>query len=430
MNFPKPKKHVIFLGAGASVTSGYPDANRLSVLMCDRWTFFREIANRFQAEGEEHAQQFVYGKSALSTYYKSFQKSVQLLRDGDFATMDELSNLARGGRHSSEIQNLKKLMRFVFALNNPDFTYWARSDYRALIQALFERGSELRSDISVISFNYDPYLEYRLLRAQRARAIVRPVSTELSKRMEQAAASGFLDPTDVEWTRPSGFCHLKLHGTSIFPATKAIGRMECPRQADDLSLTTDHMFRFDTLPRFTFLFDPLFSTQDPPALFPWEIIAPDGKLLEQTEFETIVGPDWQHRSIYPLFRAVWERARSDVQAADKISFVGLSVGPFMEPELKFLFAGKRDIVEAVVANPEAARFKDHPNPFHPSTFPGRMLDIFDRVCPGMCCNRSRTDFTVEQPEQTSHEAALGNRVRDGNRLTIRNDFSDFVRNEM
>ena len=144
------------------MTSGYPDANRLSVLMCDRWTFFREITSRLQAEGEDNAAKWVRGKSALSSYYESFRTSVQLLRDGDFTTMDELSNLARGGQYAAEIRNLKKLMRFVFALNNADSSFWARSGFRLFNQALFERGSELRDDISVISFNYDPYLEYRL----------------------------------------------------------------------------------------------------------------------------------------------------------------------------------------------------------------------------------------------------------------------------
>ena len=96
----------------------------------------------------------------------------------------------------------------------------------------------------------------------------------------------------------------------------------------------------------------------------------------------------------------------------------------MEPELKFLFAGKRDIVEAVVANPEAAKFKVHPNPFHPTTFCGRLLDTFERICPGMCCNQSRTDL------HTFQEDSPGNRVRDASRVTIRDDFADFVRNEM
>lgn len=433
MTFPKPKKHVIFLGAGASVTSGYPDANRLAVLMCDTWTFTRELVSRLEAEGEQNAKQYILGKSTIRTYYDSFRKSAQLLRHGDFATMDELSNLAKGGQLASEIQNLKKLMRFVFALNNPDLTHWANSDYRAFIQAIFDGRGEPREDISIISFNYDPYFEWRLLRAQLARAVVKPLSHGAALRCRQAVTSGFIDPMDVEWLQTAGFCHLKLHGTCVLPTTQPIDRLGWPPQeGDPVHLTTEHMFRFDTLPRFCCLSNSTFASQAPPALLPWEIISPAGQLLEQAEFEVIVGPDWQHRALYPLFRALWQRARADIQAADKISFVGLSIGPFMEPELKFLFDGKSGIVEAVVANPEAAKYRDLPDPFHPVTFCGKMLDLFERICPGMYCDRSLRDDGAKPPEPRNETLPEGHPLtaRQASRMTIRDGFSDFIRNEM
>jgi hypothetical protein len=211
----KTKKHVIIMGAGASVTSGYPDANQLTVLMCDWQMFFKEFAVRLRAEGVENTEEWVR-RSTIRNYYDSFQPTVQLLRNGDFATMDELSNLAFGGRHAGEIAKLKKLMRFIFALNNPEISHWAHSDYRAFIHALFERKSRLREDISLISFNYDPYLEYRLLKALRARLQVCPISAEDENRMKQAVTSGFLNTCDLEWAKTPGFCHLKLHGTSFY----------------------------------------------------------------------------------------------------------------------------------------------------------------------------------------------------------------------
>jgi len=153
------KKHVVILGAGASVTSGYPDANKLTVLMCDVQTFFKEFEARASAEGEDNAIGWLK-KSTVQGYYESFRQTIQLLRTGDFATMDELSNLATGGHRSDEILKLKKLMRFVFALNNPEITNWPGSDYRAFIQALFKQKNKIRNDISIISFNYDSYFEY------------------------------------------------------------------------------------------------------------------------------------------------------------------------------------------------------------------------------------------------------------------------------
>jgi hypothetical protein len=421
----KPKKHVIILGAGASITSGYPDANQLTVLMCDLQTFFKEFEARATAEGEKNAVDWLR-KSTIQNYYDSFNQTVQLLRRGDFATMDELSNLAVGGQRSDEILKLKKLMRFVFALNNPEISHWPQSDYRAFIHALFERKSQLREDISIISFNYDSYFEYRLLRALRARIQVSPVPPEVKKRMSQAATSGFLNPTDLEWTQSPGFCHLKLHGTCILPATVQTRLNWPPQQGEIIDLTSDRMFGFGFLPRFACLSDSRFASQDPPTLLPWEIISNEGKLLEQTEFESIVDPNWQHKPLYPLFHGLWQRARNDIQEADKISFVGLSVSPFMEPELRFLFSGKKNIIQAVIANPENSRFKGYADPFHPRTFCGKMLDTFYRICPKMACNRSDSEGGQALPDRVMH----GNTTRDASEITARMDFADFIRNEM
>jgi len=249
---PTPKKHVIILGAGASITSGYPDANWLTVLMCDRQTFFNEFISRAKTEGEQNPERWLEN-STVRKYYDSFNQTVQLLRSGDFATMDELSNLVMGGQHSSEILKLKKLMRFVFALNNPDLTHWPKSDYRALIHALFERKSQLRDDISIISFNYDSYFEYRLLRALQARLQVRPVSAEEAQRMSQAVTSGFLYPTDLEWIKTPGFCHIKLHGTCILPALVKTRLYWPPQNGESVDLTSERMFGFQALPRFACL---------------------------------------------------------------------------------------------------------------------------------------------------------------------------------
>ena len=148
--------------------------------MCDRQAFFDEFVSRATAEGEMSARDWAR-QSPIRTYYDSFAQTVRLLRSGDFATMDELSNLATGGQHSGEILKLKTLMRFVLALTNPELSHWPKSDYRSLIHALFQGKSQIREDVSIISFNYDPYFEFRLLRALRARTQVRPVSDEYVK---------------------------------------------------------------------------------------------------------------------------------------------------------------------------------------------------------------------------------------------------------
>jgi len=422
----KPKKHVIILGAGASITSGYPDANRLTELMCDRKTFFQKFIEHAVADGENNTGEWARN-STISRYYDSFQETVRLLRNGDFATMDELSNLAAGGTHSSEISNLKRLMRFVFGLTNPEITNWPTSDYRTFIHALFERKSQLRDDISIISFNYDPYFEFRLVRALRARSHIRPVSEEYLARMNQAATSGFLFPADIEWTKTPGFCHLKLHGTAAFPARK-MEQLHCPPQAgESVELTTARMFGFETLPRLLLLSSSQFALQDPPTLLPWEIVSTEGKLLDREAFEAQVGSDWQHTSLYPLFASLWQRARHEIQEADKISFVGLSLGAFIEPELRFLFSGKTNIVQGVVANPENSKYKNFADPFYPTTLCGRLLDMLYKICPTLAFNRSNSEGGLPI---TDKRERFGNTTRDASEITARSDFADFIQNEL
>jgi hypothetical protein len=101
-------------------------------------------------------------------------------------------------------------------------------------------------------------------------------------------------------------------------------------------------------------------------------------LLNQEEFTSAVGADWQHAPLFPFFRLLWERARKEVLAADKISFVGMSLSPYLESGLKFLFSGKRGDVQLVVANPDVERFSNLENHLHPNSPAGRAFEIMTR----------------------------------------------------
>jgi hypothetical protein len=162
-------------------------------------------------------------------------------------------------------------------------------------------------------------------------------------------------------------------------------------------------------------------------LLPWEIISNDGKLLDQPAFEAVVGDSWQHKSMYPLVEGLWKRARNEIQGADKISFVGLSIASFMEPELRYLFSGKSDIIQAVVANPENKRFKEYSDSFHSRTHCGKLLDVLYKICPRMCCNRSDSEGGQVFSEQ---HFVSGSTSRDASEVTPRIDFSDFIKHEL
>src|SRR6267154_5575562 len=100
-------KHVIILGAGASKSSGYPIANALTLLMCDGGMFRRILRQEFEDSGDPNAERFSQN-SVITHYFDSLRGTTSLLRNGDFATMDELSRLAAGGKESGTIGLLKK----------------------------------------------------------------------------------------------------------------------------------------------------------------------------------------------------------------------------------------------------------------------------------------------------------------------------------
>jgi hypothetical protein len=256
------KKHVVFLGAGASASSGYPVANHLTLLMCDPPTFRKALYGVLQREGDGGKG---FDVNSVISQYQSLSEAAKLLRFGDFTTMDELSKHALGTEHAKVIRDLKKLMRLVLALDNPDLYHYGTSDYRRLVQKLFV-GNSLREDVSIISYNYDPYFEFRLLRALLTRSKIAGLQGEKLQMLVQSVTSGFLDPGDPRWMDGSGFSHLKLHGACVFSA-KGAGRKTLPVQADDKQpLRPEDFFAFPAVARLAALSQPPFSDEDPPTL--------------------------------------------------------------------------------------------------------------------------------------------------------------------
>jgi len=335
-------KHVIILGAGASATSGYPIARHLTKLMADRVHFRKYVTELIGRD--EHDQVGEQGLLNITLgEFNAFEPVSKLLKLGSFATMDELSNLAFGGERAGDILQLKRWLRYIFGLDNPQIWHWGSSDYPPFINAVFQGNEIPRDDICVLSFNYDPYLEYLFMAALEARHSLRVVDEKKKRYLQQAATSGFFDLNDLGWLLEDGFTHLKLHGTAALPATQS--------RIDSKVFTSAHLLARRLLERFR---HSELSEQHPPVLLPWEIVHPkEARLLTEAEFKDTVGPEWQHISLYPLFKGVWERARDEVRIASKVSFVGISMGKFLEPELRYLFTelSPNRKLEIVVANP-------------------------------------------------------------------------------
>jgi hypothetical protein len=328
------EKHVIFLGAGASFGSGYPLASQLRLLLSSREHFEKAIT---EYEDQSGLKDKPIWRHAQHCFTRN-EKALQLFRHGGFATVDEFCKLA-GKRFHQEIDQLRQMIRGVLGLFNPEENFH-KSEYYEFVQKLFESDLvTLRHDVTVLTYNYDLYLEYVLWRALRQRWAIGGQSDDTN--LLNAVTSGFFDPSNQNWLRKSGFSVLKLHGSIGYPNDEVLG---CPLFFQDgKARRAEKLFAYEG------------AKLVPPIMFPWEIISDRGTINRLLP----IGGAHQcgDAHVKKLFNGIWKRARRAVQQADRISFVGLSMHPFMNEGLKYLLKGKTGRAELIVANTENVIFE-------------------------------------------------------------------------
>jgi hypothetical protein len=204
------KKHVIILGAGASATSGYPQADGLRLLMSSEPVLREELEKRTNCNKERIDQIINWAMRGERA------ATIELFRHGGFATVDEFSKLASDKLHF-KVQDLKRLLRFALSLHNPEDEFH-KSDYYKFIQRLFLPDLvSPRSDVAILTFNYDPYLPYLLQKAYEKRQLAAsPGYTRLPNQIDAIMKGiGFYDPGAIE--TDDGLCLLQLHGLIAWP---------------------------------------------------------------------------------------------------------------------------------------------------------------------------------------------------------------------
>jgi len=423
-------KHVIFLGAGASCTSGYPIGQELRLLMSSR--------NHFAAKVQELYAGDVKMVEQVCEYFDRFTESIDLFRHGGFATVDEFSKLASGS-YPEHVQNMKMLMRLVLALHNPEDSFHD-SDYYPFIQRLF-RGDSLnlfRNEIAIITYNYDCYLDYVMHEAYRHRQclstipksikdnpqvlkgpqeLVEPWTSKLSSGFSTLGMEG-----QMAW-RLDQFNYFKLHG-SITNGNDPIAGYQA-------------LFAPPKGERFNFLKDPYFRQTVPPVAFPWELFSSSGVFIPEDEF-IFVKENEKHpqkleqgRLIFRHFKSMWENAKAVVGQAQKISFVGLSMHDYLEDGLKFLFddtgvayakGQEEKEVQVVVANTANKDFENSSNRLHPASPCGRAANLLRKYAPNIKFIRSASEddgmFRGGPEDKTDPN------------ITPRYTFRDFIEREM
>src|SRR5581483_5596843 len=199
----KPKHHVIFLGAGASASSGYPLGNGLRLMLSSK--------NRLLSSLRNERSELATG--SVHSYVDGFASAMSLFREGGFTTVDEFSKLS-SDKNASHPREMKKLVQLALGLHNPEDTF-ENSDYYGFIQCLFEPGelNTLRKDITILSYNYDIYLDYLLLRAFKRRQTIANIQPN-AVLWPNKLTSGFFKMDDTAWTKDTaGFNYFKLHGS-------------------------------------------------------------------------------------------------------------------------------------------------------------------------------------------------------------------------
>ena len=398
-------KHVIFLGAGASKGSGYPLANKLRLLISSRKNW-EEALRDYAKQHNRMPETFV---DMGLPFWDKHAQALTLFRNGGFATLDEFSLLA-GQQFQNEINGLRSLVRAALGLFNPE-DHFEDSEYYAFIQALFKEDLiSLREDISVLTYNYDPYLEFLLHRALVHRTQIRGTGQpayliekedyahkENYSKALGAVTSGFDASNDRRWLEEDKiqprFCLLKLHGSIC-------------REVDTVA-GYKTLFEDDPLKRAQSLFGRLACSDTPLVLFPWEMMTKQGfvgKGRDSTLFQFFGG------SVYELFRGIWERAKREVESAHKISFVGLSMHQFLSDGLGYLFEGKKDKVEN--APFDRIRSETHWNNL-PNSPAKKLSQILGIVAPGM----RWSGYGVP-------------RKREDGEITLVKDFEAFIKTQM
>jgi hypothetical protein len=353
-------KHVIILGAGASKSSGYPLANELRLEMSSQ----EHLQKVLDDAGSDHTSEQTVATNFVALRgenkpnpHAPANGPITFFREGGFASVDEFCKLGSGHGLETEVNAMRCWTRSVLSIRNPEIRF-EHSEYYGFVQNLFKKNLyELRSDVAVFSFNYDVYLEYLLLRAVQVRRRVAKISDDGSERtaLYNSVTGGFFNERNLEWLAPGApktFCVLKLHGSIETPNDYPILFLERLRQkrlknALDLSRLNDV----------------------PPIVFPWEVIEENGTICSKEGFP-----------LRTLFLRVWERAQREITDAEKISFVGISMHPFMEYGLNFLFAERRGKgkLDVVVANNGNRKLSV---PHRSSNVLGEMIEVSDPRCP-------------------------------------------------
>ena len=402
-------KHLIFLGAGASCSAGYPLAGELA----NKMNLSSVKSGIKQALSSRASSRPLLYEQQIEPFCQGFESDLRLFKESRCETVDEFGSLARQGRYAGAVQRLKLLLRLYLALPSLDCTTRQDDgDYLRFSRKLLGKGgTTLRDDVVVLTFNYDPFFEYLLegLFSSRSDLTQQAGPLRIDTVQTDAIYSGFCAPGEVSWQKGERLRILKLHGSIVYPWQRTEGSAVIQGEVPVRCL-----FNGDTHE----VIEKLCSNnaEPPPLIFPYEIVTHEGQLVGKADFPLKERTPWRRDDygFYDLFKDIWARAKLEVEAAYKISFIGLSMSDLMRPAMLYLFREKEGPVEVVVANPSNQAFANADSAGSPCRRVHTLL-------------MEATGAKIEIKHSGAERRLSGERA---DTPTPRNSFSDFIENEL
>lgn len=402
----KPSRHVIFLGAGASASAGLPLAPRLAHLIKNAKDLRHEFKTALINSGVEPQAAEQRCTETLDRIRDIVSPAVQLFRDSGYPTIDQFGREARNGKLHMAAQQLKRLVRLILAL--PSLEACESSDYNSFTQKLFGSDNRLRSDVTIITFNYDVVLQALLTSRLCARNQIREVYSANEFSHHRTAISGGLGGwPERSWTKCS-FSVLPLHGQIAYPFSQYQGNTLVFGKVRHDQLFSEE--RVDSLIALAAM-----EGEPPPIAFPFELFGESGETVKEGEFALNQPGPHGDQNLHGYFSLIWSHARAAVRTADRISFVGLSLHEYLIPGLRYLLSEVSGPIQLVIANPEST------SPNHAG--PNRLVNDMRQLI----ATASRGNATIIK---SSSEAPADEECLKPDGPTLYGSFADMIRREL
>jgi hypothetical protein len=297
------KTDVIFLGAGASLSAGFPtnkDLTNYIIYKMSETTRFLPYENRTVVKLD-------LPKELASDGWENLKAS---LRKSAFLSVDEFCQLAN--RDPAIVARMKRLLRV--ALFDHTLDWFLNNDYRTFVESLFLKpaSTELNSRFTVVNFNYDGLLGKLLTDAVSERCALAGTEPPTETKLAGLAGGYYAKPKAGLYTpayesdilKEDEFAHHMPHGTLVAVA-----------DSKNIYSLSDTIYGHDTAEKRVEVF------------------------LNSYWLDSLIHFPWEAGGRQDVYKRQNDHAAISIREAKRIHFIGLSGHPLLRTSICRMFAG-------------------------------------------------------------------------------------------